>query len=69
MLPLPEITVVDHMEEKERKRGTMKGERGKNMGEKELKTVKDINRNMDGFQMEWKIRKIAALASCLLRHF
>lgn len=34
MLPLPEITLVDHMEETEGKRGTMKGERGKEDGEK-----------------------------------
>lgn len=47
MLPLPEITLVDHMEEREGKRRTMKEERGKEDGEKELKTVKDIQRQQE----------------------
>lgn len=34
MLPLPEITLVDHMEEREGRRGTMKEERGKEDREK-----------------------------------
>lgn len=47
MLPLLEITLVDHMKEIERKRGTMKWERGKEDGKKELKTVKDIKRGQE----------------------
>lgn len=59
------MTLVDHMEEIERKRGTMEGEGDRKMVKKEMKTLRE-DRNMDGFQMEWKIRRIAALASCLL---
>lgn len=59
------MTLVDHMEEIERKRGIMKGEGDRKMVKKEMKALRE-DRNMDGFQMEWKIRRIAALASCLL---